>query len=129
MSCPFVAPELIRVALSTGDYLDVKRELTAGEYRHFQTAMLQGGLRPGEPATLDPELVGLTRVLEYLVAWSFIDFDGRPVPVSIAALRQMHKRMFDEILEAVDVHEREQDRLREDRLKNPSGAAGLKAVS
>src|SRR5262245_23163350 len=118
MSCPFVQPELMRLPLSTGDYLNVKRELTAGEYRHFYTAMMVGGLRPGEPATLDPELVGVTRVIEYVVAWSFVDFEGRPVPVSIAALRQMQKAIFDEILEAIDGHEREQDRLRDDRLKN-----------
>lgn len=129
MSCPFVQPEVTRLSLSTGDFLDVKRELNAGEYRHLFADMVRDGMRPGEPAILDPERVGLTRILAFLVGWSFTDFDGRPVPVSEAALLKCHPAVFREIAETIEAHEREQDRQREERLKNPTGAGGLKAVS
>ena len=38
----FVQPDLVRLPLSDGQYLDVKRELTFGEYRRIQTDMMAG---------------------------------------------------------------------------------------
>jgi len=130
MSCPFVQPEIVRLTLSTGDWLDVKRELTAGEYRHYQAAMMKDGVIPsGQSIPLDPEKVGLVRVLEHVVAWSFTDFEGRPVPVSEAALKSMYKAMLVEMIDVVTRHEVAADAQRERDLKNPTGAGGLKAVS
>jgi hypothetical protein len=85
-------PDVDRLELSAGDFLIVKRYLTAGEFRQFQRATI----KPIEIATtvdprtqaaaidraqLDPIEGGIALVMAYLVDWSFCDAEGRPMPI------------------------------------------------
>lgn len=125
----FVQPDLVRLPLSDGQFLDVKRELTFGEYRRIQTDMMAGPMVQGEPIKVDPKKVGITRLLAYVVGWSLVDADGRPVPISEGAIEQLQIDRAREITDAITAHEDAQDRARLERLANPTGASGLRAIS
>lgn len=115
----FVQPTKTRLPLSAGDWIDIKTELTAGESRHV-FAQLVKDMKVGEKATLDPEKVGLTRLAEYIVAWSFVDPQGAPVPVSEAAIDNLTDDSYQEIVAALDEHEKGQKAKHEAEKKDPA---------
>lgn len=100
----FVQPDIVRLNLSDGDYIDIKKELNAGESRRV-FARLVKDMRAGEKISLEPEQVGLTKIAEYLVGWSFTDQQGRPVEVSEGAIQNLDMDSYVEIREAIDAHE------------------------
>ncbi len=56
--CRFVQPEIVRLYLAeNADYIDVKKELTAGEQRHIFSGIVKA-MHLGEKTTLDPDQVG-----------------------------------------------------------------------
>ncbi len=100
MSCRFVDPQISRLALSDGDWIEVKRDLTYGEQSAMFTAMLKG-----DTATLDPTKVTPARILAYVVAWSFRDREDRPVAVAAGALDSLFPDTVTELRDAIDAHE------------------------
>src|SRR5580765_1041061 len=64
--CRVVAPAVVRLPLSDGDYLDVQRELNAGQY-----VELLGALMDRKP---------FAKAVAYLVGWSLVGLDGGPLP-------------------------------------------------
>ena len=110
----FVAPEVVRLTISEGDWIDVKRELNAGETRRIYTDLIRD-FRAGEQATLDPKQVGLTKILNYVVGWSFVDADNRPVPFSQAALENLDTDSYKEIADAIDAHDTASEKARAER--------------
>jgi hypothetical protein len=119
----------VRLSLSDGDWLDVKRELNAGETRNVQIRLMAGPIVAGDKMTYDPAKVGLTQALEYIVAWSFVDTSGQIAEISETTLKLLDHESLREVLAAVSTHDAEQDARRETDRKNRSGASGLKAVS
>src|SRR4051812_47252677 len=93
----FIRPQVVRLELSEGDWIDVKRELTSGEQRHIFSQIVKEH-RGGERPLLDTQKVGATRVIEYLVGWSFCDDNG-PVPLSESALDNLDGETFKEIVD------------------------------
>ncbi len=91
-------------AEADGDWIDVKGELNAGEQRHLFSGIVKE-MVAGEKVTLDPEQVGLTKLVEYIVGWSFVNTDGRPEPKSEAAIANLDTETFGEISAAIDWHE------------------------
>lgn len=134
----FVRPEVVRLALSDGRWIDVKKRLNAGESRKM-FARVVTDMTPGEKPKLDPEQVGLTKLVAYLLGWSFTDDDGKPVPFSLAAIDNVDTDLYSEMIKAVDAHEDAQDKAREQAknvtgrgetassatLSSPSAAAGV----
>jgi hypothetical protein len=110
----FVQPDIVRLPLSDGDYLDVKRYLTIKEVRRIFVRQIKPGVI-GEKQMLNPDQVGLSKVMEYVVGWSFTDQDGRPVPFSEDAVENLDPESFQEILAAVDAHEERQDQEKKQR--------------
>lgn len=86
MSIRVRRPATVRLELSQGDYLIVKQDLTAGEYRELLRASTKplelsaGGSAP--KLELDPMAAGQAMVLAYLLDWSFTDPDGRPLVIA-----------------------------------------------
>lgn len=99
----FVKPQTVRLELSDGDWIEVKKELNAGEHRRVFGRLVKD-MRAGERAQLDPEQVGLTKVVEYLVAWSLED-NGKPVEITEGAINSLDAQTFGEIVKAIDAHE------------------------
>lgn len=102
--CRFVQPEVVRLALSDGDYLDVKKQLTAGEQRKAFTDQVKS-MHLGDKAEIEPFRIGITRILAYVVGWSFVDQDGHPVPFSESAVNNLETDTYNEINDALNVHE------------------------
>jgi hypothetical protein len=126
--CRFVQPDVVRLSLSDGDFIDAKRELNAGEQRRVFSRMVRD-MTPGEKLTLKADEVGRTKLSEYIVGWSFTDVDGKPVPVSDSAIDNLDTDTYAELVKAIDEHEAAETAKREARLKNRASASGSKTIS
>ena len=126
--CRFVQPGIERLTLSDGEWIEVKRELTAGEQRHAQAGYVKV-MQFGEPASLDPELVGKTKILEYITGWSFLGFSGHPEPFSESALDLLDMDTYREIEAAIDAHEGRVSERRIARKNAPGGESLSPAIS
>lgn len=75
------APETHKVDLTQGDWLLVKKRLTAGEQRRIFDRMVKR-MEAGEKVQIDPMQVGHSQVLEYLIDWgTFTDASGKPLVI------------------------------------------------
>lgn len=101
-------PETVRLEISQGDWLLVKKYLTAGEQRQIFKHMLAYTNDKERYQSLEyaPSLVA-----GYLLDWSIEDADGRPVVIRdepydtvLAALDMLDTPSFNEIRTAIDAH-------------------------
>jgi hypothetical protein len=113
--CRLASADVIRLPLSDGDFLTVKQELTAGEGLDLE----------GEPVPRT-----LPVILAYLVGWSFVGEDDRPIPYSPMqsveerrdTLRSLDTATMDEIVEALAPHLRANRRAVEEKKTTPEPA-------
>jgi len=132
MSSRMRRPETVRLEISRGDWLIVKKHLTAGESRGMLGNMLRLGARLSDTA-VDPTKVGLSRIVAYLLDWSITDADDKPVvireqpfDVVAAAVDNLEPEAFAEILAVIEAHE---TAMEEERQKNPHGESAPSAIS
>jgi membrane-bound lytic murein transglycosylase MltF len=126
--CRFVQPGIVRLALTEDEWIDVKRELNAGEQRRVMAGYVKE-MRSGETATIDPERVGKTRLLEYIVGWSLTGFTGQPEPFDESALDCLDMDTYNELVDALDAHDAQISATREARKKNRVGTTPSLATS
>lgn len=100
----FVTPEIVRLPLSEGDWIEVKKRLTVGEARTATTSFI-GKFHGDGSRTPNPEMLGMGWVFAYLVRWSFRDANDLPVSVSLDALKSLDLDSYREIEEAIEAHE------------------------
>jgi hypothetical protein len=94
-----VVPDVVRVFVSDGDYVDLKRDLNAGEYFDLLTAMA--------------DRQKFAKILAYLVGWSLVGLDGQPLPYDLdlpeevrrSTLGALDKATLREITAVLDKHE------------------------
>lgn len=129
MRDPFVRPETVRLELSDGDWVLVKRRLSIGEIREAQALGLQFDDRL-ERWILDPKRTGVIDVVAYLVDWSF------PLPIAhaprlevLAAVEALGLEEFLDVQRAVVAHERAEEARRTAEKKTPRGAAASSPTS
>src|SRR6186713_1252099 len=104
--------DIMRLSLSGGDFLTVKKELNAGE---------------GLDLEAEPVPRTLAVILAYLVGWSFVGADQQPIPYSPmqsvderrATLRNLDTATMDEIVEALAPHLRANRRAVEEKKTTP----------
>ena len=97
--CRVVAPEVVRLPLSDGDYLDVNKELNAGQYLELLTALVDR--KP------------FAKAIAYLVSWSLVGLNGQPLPYDLdmpeeerrSTIGALDKGTVREITAALDKHE------------------------
>lgn len=118
--CRFVPPDVVRIAISDEDWIDVKKELNAGETRRIFTDLVKD-FRAGEMAELDPRQVGITKILNYIVGWSLTDENDRPVPFSMSALENLDIDTYTEINQAIEAHDKAVDENRTARKNARTG--------
>ena len=121
MSSRIRRPETVRIPLTRGDWILVKKYLTAGETRRVFRRMIRKGATGDE---IDSLQVGLSKMVVYLVDWSITDADDQPVIIRgqsedmIAdVLEMLDVESFAEVLKAIEVHERTMELEREDEKK------------
>jgi hypothetical protein len=131
MSSRMRKPETAKLDITRGDWLLVKKHLTAGEQRSIFTGMLR---EDGE--AIDRSKIGLSKVAGYLLDWSVTDSDDKPVvifgqstDVIEAALNALDIDSFTEIMEAVEAHIAAMEKVRAQEKKGPDGANGSSAIS
>jgi hypothetical protein len=103
----FVKPEVVRLPLVDGEWIEVKKELTKGE-RDKVNAMLIREVRADGRMSPDLEMMSKAEVLAYLVDWSLVN-NGTPVRIDtdadkLSAINQMPIEAFDLIAGVVSAH-------------------------
>jgi len=137
--CRVVRPQEVQLSLSDGDWIRVKKRLTAGESRE-QFSRIVKDAPGGERPTLSSMQVGLSRILAYLLDWSLVDDKGVVLPlrnargeiaidVMTASLNSIDPESFGEILSAVEAHEDAMDKEREAEKNVTGGGNELPATS
>jgi len=103
-------PEDHRIELPGGQWLLVKKYLTAGEEREVMAHMLKRVIA-GQAMELDPRHIQVAQCIAYLIDWSIPDAAGHPVvirdrpyDVVAAALNNMQSAAFQIIREAIEAH-------------------------
>ena len=119
-------PEQVRIPLTQGDWLIVKKHLTAGETRRVFRRMIHKGATGDE---IDSLQVGLSKMIVYLLDWSFQDPNGNPVvirdqsdQVKADVLEDLPVDAFAEVLKAIEAHEKATEAEREDEKKTDTGS-------
>jgi len=125
MSIRYRQPDSVRLALTQGDWILVKKHLTAGETRRIFRRMIRQGATGDE---IDSLQVGLSKMIVYLLDWSFQDANGNPVvirdqsdQVKADLLENLPVEEFAEVLKAIEVHEKAMEAEREDEKKTDPG--------
>ena len=107
----FVKPEVVRLEISDQDWIEVKKELSAGEQKEmFAKSIKQMGGVVGEEPTWDMDaiILSFSKVETYLVDWSLAEEDEKgevtPVDISPESIRALDHPTFEEIEKAIDKH-------------------------
>ena len=132
----FVVPETdvvtlpLREGQTEADWLLVRRRLNEGERRAMFARMY---LSSNGTTHVDPQAVGVSTVVAYLLDWSFTDPQGQRViiaeksPADVATmLNALDPEFFTEVREAIEAHEERQAAAKK---KTQAGATGSPAIS
>lgn len=139
MGCRVVRPKEVTLSISDGDWLRVKKRLTAGEAREQFARILQNA-PAGVLPTLDSMQVGLSRILAYLLDWSLIDEKGNVLPlrnakgelsedIMTASLNSIDPESFSEIQKAIADHEAAMDAEREQEKNAKAAESSMSQTS
>jgi len=126
-----------RLDLSDGDWLLVRKHLTAGEERDAQARVIKtGSFKQGEKPELDLEHLGISQAVSYLIDWSITDADDKPIRIRdqsyafvAAALRNQTPESLREILDAIQAHDGAMTAEREIQKKDRGGATVPSQIS
>lgn len=126
-SCRFVAGGVVRLTLPGNEWVDVKAELNAGESRRVFSHLVME-MNAGEPTKLDPDKVGVTKMVEYIVGWSLLNSQGEPEPVCEEAIDALDQDTYQEMSEAVEQHDQRCEAARIARKNARGGGMGSPAT-
>jgi len=130
----FVDPDVTRLPISEGDFIDVKARLTHGEREDYFSII--GPYDATGQTAFDRRLVRTAKVLAYLVGWS-LTRNGQPVPMSPelsatereSTVRALDTDTFDEIYAAISAHEEKVNKERVARKNTQAGETASPAIS
>jgi hypothetical protein len=120
--CPIVRPETVRVTLADGEWLELAKELTAGEYRDMLAAQFKDAPNSENGVGLDLTKLGMNKLLAYVKNWSFIDTQDMTLPITEDWLKKFDQQTFEEVLEAVNAHHNECEKVIGARKNGRAGA-------
>lgn len=112
----FVRPETVRLELTKGDWIEIKKQLNAGEQQDMFARLVVknrgNGATPIAHVEIDPLQATTSQAVAYLVDWSLADDDGKvnvikrqPPDVVAAKLRALDGESYTEITQAIQAHE------------------------
>jgi hypothetical protein len=119
--CRVVAPAIVRLPLSDGDFLDVQKELNAGQYVEMLANLV--------------ERKPFSKAIAYIVGWSLIGLDGEPLPYDAdmpeemrrATIAALNKATLREITATLDRHEAAEDKALDAKKKTLSSVPASSA--
>lgn len=102
----FTKPDVDRIEISDGDWIEVRRDLNNGEVKKLEAA----GQKP--PIAIDGKLYNnidwerynIERAMIFMTAWSLRGEDDKPVRLDISALKALEPESFAEIDTAIVNH-------------------------
>lgn len=110
----FVTPSVIRKELpdGSGDWIEIKAELTAVERRQLEGSPMRGYQEPdGQPEVrLDWGGYSMAKLYTWLVDWSFVDGEGRQRPCTRPAIDALDEETAEAINRIIDLHQEEIER-------------------
>jgi hypothetical protein len=121
--CRFVVPSVATITLSDGDWIQVKNRLSVGEERAAFQSIVGEVSTDGGWRRPNMESIGLAEVAAYLVAWSFRDPQGQPIPPDLATLKLLDPEDYKELEVAVQAHIKKMEDARAD-AKNATATDG-----
>lgn len=134
----FVTPEIHRIELDEGQWIEIKKQLNVGESRRLATAGFKNIKTRTEdqrgPGTDEMPEVGIdwprmsmARVKTYLIDWSICDENDKRVKVTEGAIEALDPDKFTIIDEAIDKY---LDSVEEEKKVNSTkrGEQTLKAI-
>jgi hypothetical protein len=137
-----VQPETIRLELDEGDWLLVKARLTAGDRINGRERMYVRNADGTYPTKADGarimsvDLLKLSTITTYLVDWSLVGLDGKPLDIrgaSVATLEAIVRGLdgdaYEDIYTAIEAHETAVAEARAAQKKTRNGAAGSSPIS
>jgi len=126
----FVVPETVRIDLSDGDWIEIKKKLNVGETRRMQLGGIKMTGKAGQKEmeiAMDVEALSFAKVSVYLLDWSFEDANGKRLPLSQEAIEALDEPSYQEISEAIDKHTASME---EEKKAIPTSTGGrLKRIS
>jgi len=105
-----VKPDVQRLALAEGDWIEVKKFLAVGEKKRLEGAGVSAvrtanaDTRTKQSFELDYERLTLARIEAYVVKWSFTDLEGNTLKVNPENISALTPEIATEIDEALDKH-------------------------
>lgn len=118
--CRFVQPQITRLALSDGEWIEVKNELSVGEWFDMFTSMGEAKMRRD---------LMRAQILAYVVNWSLRDATGQPEKFSADSLGHLDLGTYHEIDEALSAHINAQTARRDERKNDPDGESTSAPIS
>jgi len=121
----FVKPEVVRIALKEGDWIDVKKFLTSGEEAYLAGAGVPGFSQETvgkQSFELDFVSLKFARMITYVVGWSFVDDKGNQTKPARDYVETLDPEIFKEIEEALDKHVA---KMKEERGRPTPAPAGV----
>lgn len=131
MGSRVVRPETVRLEISQGDWLLVKKRLTAGESRRIYARMIKT-MAAGEKIEMDPMQVGRSQAIEYLLEWSLeseLPIRNRSADDIGRALDAIDPSSFKEIIDAIQQHEAAMEAERAQEKNDQAGETKSPATS
>lgn len=98
----FQTADIVRLELSDGDWIEVRRRLSAGEERRMYSSAFEK--LEGKGVTVNFATLGLSRTIAYVTDWSFRDGADKPVRCTPAAIEALTLEALKEIEIALDTH-------------------------
>lgn len=104
----FVERETVRLDLSDGDWVEVKKRLSYGEQSQLTgaglTSMKMGDGKARGDLGLDWPAYNVARIAVWVAEWSFRDKQDKPAKVTPSNIASLDAETADEILAAIDSH-------------------------
>lgn len=122
----FVQPETVRIDLSDGDWIRVKKQLNVKETREVWKPIM-GEIKDGWRRP-NIEMVGISEIVAYVVDWSFTDANDNRVKVSMEAVGDLDQESFDEIDAALKTHIAAMETERAERKNAPGTSSASEAT-
>lgn len=122
----FVRPDTKTLHITDGDWLLVKKRLSAGEHRALFARMYLAAT--DGRFHVNPLQRGIAQITAYLIDWSLTDDQGKPVVIRdksiddlTTILDSLDLESFTEIREAIEAHEEAMIAEREEEKKTRTG--------
>jgi hypothetical protein len=119
--CPLVRPETVRHTFDDGEWVELAKELTAGEYREMVAVQFKDRVA-GEKPVMDIRQFGISTILAYVKEWSFVDAQGNTLPITEDWLKKFDVPTFAELRKVAEDHHEQSEKAIDARKNAVAGA-------